>query len=98
MNPRGSEKTERGSKRTEGNEASRVRSILLPEGGGALRDMGEKVAAHPLTGIGSVTAHNRSTSLICHGMKNILRAALAGESTARRKLSPKDNRFNPRQA
>jgi hypothetical protein len=62
MNPSGSEKTEWGSKRTEGNEASRVPSISLPEGGSAIRGMGEKFAAYPVTGTGSVTAHNRGTS------------------------------------
>jgi hypothetical protein len=62
MNPCGSEKTERGSKRREGKEPSRVPSMSLPEGGGALRGMGEKFAAHPGTGKGSMTAHHRGTS------------------------------------
>jgi hypothetical protein len=48
MNPSGSEKAEWGSKRTEGNEPSPVPSILLPEGSGAIREMGEKFAAHPV--------------------------------------------------
>lgn len=52
MNPSGSEKTERGSKRREGNEPFRVPSMSLPEGG-ALRGMGENFAANPLTGTGS---------------------------------------------
>lgn len=43
MNPSGSEKAERGSKRREGNEPSRVPSISLLEGSGALRGMGDKV-------------------------------------------------------
>jgi hypothetical protein len=33
-------------------------SISLPEGGGAIREMGEKVTANPVTGTGSTTAHN----------------------------------------
>lgn len=60
MNPSGSEKTERGSKRAEGNEPSPVPSISLPEGGGALRGMGEKITANP--GTGSMTGHNWGTS------------------------------------
>ena len=71
-------------------------SISLPKGGDAIRGMGEKFAANPVAGIGSVTAHNRDTSLICRGTNNIPRAARAGESMARHKTSPKDNRFNPR--
>ena len=51
-----------------------------------------------LSFIDSVTAHNRGTSLICHGTKNSLRSAQTGESTARHKHIPKDNGFNPRQA
>jgi hypothetical protein len=62
MNPSGSEKTERGSKRRKGNEPSRAPSMCLPEGGGTLRGMGEKFVAHPITGTGSMTAHNRGTS------------------------------------
>lgn len=61
MNPSGSEKRERGSKRRKGNEPS-VPLMSLPEGGGAIRGMGEKFAANPVTGTGSVTAHNRGTS------------------------------------
>ena len=59
MDPSGSEKTEGSSKRRKGNEASRVPSMSLPEGGGAIGGMGEKFAANPVTGIGSMTAHNR---------------------------------------
>jgi hypothetical protein len=61
MNPSWSEKTEQGSKRTEGNKPSRVPSILLPEDGALYAGMGEKFAAHQVTGIGSMTAHNRGT-------------------------------------
>lgn len=61
MNPSGSEKTEWGSKRREGNKATWVPSISLPEGGD-VHGMGEKFPSHPVTGIGSVTAHNRGTS------------------------------------
>jgi hypothetical protein len=62
MNPSRPEKTERGSKRAEGNEPSWVLSISLPEGGGSIRGRDEKFAAHPVTGTGSVTAHNRGKS------------------------------------
>lgn len=65
MNPRGSEKTERGSRRREGNEPSRLPSISLPEDGGGIRGRGEGFAAHPVTGIGSVMAHNRGMSQVC---------------------------------
>ena len=37
-------------------------SISLPKGGGAIRGMGEKFAATPVTSIGSIQAHNRDTS------------------------------------
>jgi hypothetical protein len=39
-------------------------SISLPKGGGAIRGMGEKFAAHPVIGTGFMTAHNRGTSPI----------------------------------
>lgn len=52
MNPSGSEKTDRGCKRMEGNEPAQVLSISLPEGGGVIRSsgMGEKFAAESVTG------------------------------------------------
>jgi hypothetical protein len=34
-------------------------TLSLPKGGGAIRGMGEKFAANPVTGTGSMTAHNR---------------------------------------
>ena len=37
-------------------------SISLPKCGDAIRGMGEKFAANPVAGIGSMTAHNRGTS------------------------------------
>jgi hypothetical protein len=37
-------------------------TLSLPKGGGAIRGMGEKFAAHPVTSIGSMTAHNRGAS------------------------------------
>ena len=37
-------------------------TLSLPKGGGAIRAMGDKTAAHPVTGTGSTTAHNRGTS------------------------------------
>ncbi len=55
MNQSGSEKTERGSKRAEGNEPSPVPSMPLPEDSGAIRGMGEKFAVNPVTGTGSMT-------------------------------------------
>ena len=70
MNPRGSEKTERSSKRREGNEPSRVPSMSLPEGGGALRGMGEKLAANPVTGTGSRRPIIGVRPLICEGSFN----------------------------
>ena len=39
-----------------------VPSISLPKCGGAIRGIGEKFAAHPVTGTGSMTAHNRGVS------------------------------------
>lgn len=58
MNPSRSEKAERGSKRREGNEPSRVPSISLREGSG----MGERFATNRVTSIGSMTAHDRGRS------------------------------------
>ena len=37
-------------------------TLSLPKGGGAIRGMGEKFAANPVTGMGSMTAQNRGTS------------------------------------
>ena len=37
-------------------------SISLPKCGGATRGIGEKFVAHPVTGTGCMTAHNRSAS------------------------------------
>lgn len=41
--------------RDEGKQAFSVPSISLPKGGGAIRGMGEKFAANPVTGTGSMT-------------------------------------------
>jgi hypothetical protein len=60
-------------------------SISLPKGGGAIRGMGEKFAANPVAGTGSMTAHNRGTSWY---IPNLSRheehsaCGAAGESTA----------------
>ena len=62
MNPSGFEKTERGSKRTEGNEPSRTLSNSLPKGDGAIHGMGEKFGANPVPDTGFMTAYNRGTS------------------------------------
>ena len=98
MNTSKPDKTEQGSKRRESIESTRIPSISLPEGSGAIRRMDKKLAAHPVIVTGFMTPHHRSKSLICHGTKNILRAVLTGESTVRHKPGLKDIGLNPRQA
>ena len=63
MNPSGPERR-RAVPNEECTEPSPVPSMLLPEGG-AIRRMSERFVAHPVTGIGSVTAYNRGTSSNC---------------------------------
>src|SRR5688572_23056048 len=46
---------EKASNRPEGEQKPAVPSISLPKGGGAIRGMGEKFAANPVTGTGSMT-------------------------------------------
>ena len=43
------------SNQSDGEQKSTVPSISLPKGGGAIRGMGEKFAANPVTGTGSMT-------------------------------------------
>jgi hypothetical protein len=38
--------------------------MSLPEGGGAIRKMGKKFAAHPVTGTGSRAVHHRDTLML----------------------------------
>jgi hypothetical protein len=47
---------------TEENEPSQMPSMFLLEGGRAIRGLNEKLAAHPVASIGSMTEHNRGTS------------------------------------
>ena len=62
MNKNASGRTEDRPKRKGHGEPVAVPSISLPKVGGAIRGMGEKFAANPVTSIGSVTAHNRRAS------------------------------------
>jgi hypothetical protein len=43
-------------------------SISLPKGGGAIRGMGEKFAANPVTGSGFMSAHENDSHNFLHGL------------------------------
>ena len=46
---------EKKAARHDGGQTSAAPSISLPKGGGAIRGMGEKFTANPVTGTGSMT-------------------------------------------
>lgn len=52
---RSNSKTHEGEDKADGNTGIKVPTISLPKGGGAIRGMGEKFAANPVTGSGSMS-------------------------------------------
>jgi hypothetical protein len=82
VSPSKSEKTKRDSKGREGNQSSRVPPMSVPEGS-ALRSLGEKFAANPVIGTGSMTVPSPPAPVAAVSLCNWRSSTTLAPATAR---------------